>query len=405
MATLKLVILKHKPQKDGSYKIRIAVSHKQKTAYISTSCVVDSLNQFSNGRVVRRQDASCMNAKLRLLLDKYQERLDALHNIGALACKQIKDQIGKVVEEPITIDYIARLYTQEQSASYGAFIERVRAHFSDFTKGDMLLVNITPKIIQMFSDFLHKSLSPATVGIEMRTLKTLINRAVKLRLVSYDIHPFCDYKIPAAPIKKSDIPVSDMQKILHYAPTEKGQILARDIFLLSFYLGGMNLIDMMSCDFSADTIEYVRQKTAGRSLTPVTITLPLIPQARGIIVKYGLKNGLLCFDYSYSYKNFARYIRLNIEKMKGKLSIPNLMFYSARKSFAQYAMELGIPDNVIDYCLGHSDTKRGVIRYYNAVRTKQAAIALSRVADYIEHPEEYAEAIEMNMNVMVMRLD
>ena len=35
-------------------------------------------------------------------------------------------------------------------------------------------------------------------------------------------------------------------------------------------------------------------------------------------------------------------------------------------------MEIGVGESVIDYCLGHSDSKRGIIRYYTKVRARMA---------------------------------
>ena len=80
------------------------------------------------------------------------------------------------------------------------------------------------------------------------------------------------------------------------------------------------------------------------------------------------------------------------------------MFYSARKTFAQFASELGIPDSVINYCLGHSDQNRGVIRYYTKVRERQAEIAINRVIDYVENPEKYKEFLEMKADIMMMKM-
>ena len=56
--------------------------------------------------------------------------------------------------------------------------------------------------------------------------------------------------------------------------------------------------------------------------------------------------------------------------------------YSARKTFAQLAEDLGINEGVFDYILGHSDTRRGVIRCYTRVKECSAAEALRKVAAY-----------------------
>ena len=93
MATLKLTIFKAKVLKDGRHKIRVAVCHKQETCYIITRFIIDNLSQFKNGQVVKRPDAAMINTKLRNLLNKYQERLDKIDNLGIYSCTQLKDFI------------------------------------------------------------------------------------------------------------------------------------------------------------------------------------------------------------------------------------------------------------------------------------------------------------------------
>ena len=80
---------------------------------------------------------------------------------------------------------------------------------------------------------------------------------------------------------------------------------------------------------------------------------------------------MLDLGYSYTYSNLQKYINLCMRELKDRLGIKQtLCFYSARKTFAQFASELGIPDGVIDYCLGHSDKSKGIIRFYTKVKQK-----------------------------------
>ena len=114
--------------------------------------------------------------------------------------------------------------------------------------------------------------------------------------------------------------------------------------------------------------------------------------------------GLLDFGYKFSYENFIRYITRLLRRLAKELGITEkVVYYSARKSFAQYASEIGIPDGIIDYCLGHSDKSKGVIRYYTKVRQKQADMAIARVIDYVNNPEKYKEYIELRSDIMLMR--
>ena len=60
-------------------------------------------------------------------------------------------------------------------------------------------------------------------------------------------------------------------------------------------------------------------------------------------------------------------------------------------------------DSVINYCLGHSDRSKGVIRYYTKIRSRQASICIKRVCDYVIRPELYKDFVELrSMSLMNM---
>jgi intergrase/recombinase len=73
--------------------------------------------------------------------------------------------------------------------------------------------------------------------------------------------------------------------------------------------------------------------------------------------------------------------------LRQELGIPNLIFYSARKSFSQHAFELGISTQVIDYILGHSLRARGVIYHYVSVKPEMATEAIRKVIDNLNKKE------------------
>ena len=242
----------------------------------------------------------------------------------------------------------------------------------------------------------------------MSRTRTIINRAIKQQLVKYDVSPFAYYSIKAAPVREVDLNIENFIKIMNYEPERRRYIVAKDLFMLSFYLCGMNLADLMSVDFKSNRkqVVYVRKKAANLKQSDQRIIIPIPEPAKAIITKWMNKNtGRLDFGYKFSYSNFSRYLSRSLEILAKEAKVSQkLVYYSARKSFAQYASELGIPDSVIDYCLGHSDKSRGVIRYYTKVKEKQAEIAVNRVIDYIEHPERYKEFLEMRADIMMMRI-
>lgn len=410
MATLSLTIFKAKALKDGRHKIRIALRHKHETTYIVTRFII-SENQFKNGQVVKHPEASAINRKLRNILDDLQEKLDSIKHLELYSCRQIKEIIStdNLSDEQTFssacsnfVDYLK----SEGRDSYALSIERVGRYFRDFARGDILLSDLTPSLVQNFAAFIRKrKVTETTVNTMLAQMKSVINRAIREWNISYDIHPFVTTRISAAPIRKLDLTVQSFNKIRESSPEKRKLIMARDLFGLSFYLGGMNLIDIMQTDFRKDVLEYSRSKTKGRMQSDSVITFTIPSQAREIICRWmDKRTGKLDFGYKFTYHNFSQYVTYSLGDLAEELNIDErVTFYSARKSFAQYASEIGIPDGIIDYCLGHSDKSKGVIRYYTKVRQKQADMAISRVIDYVNNPEKYKEYIELRSDIMMMR--
>lgn len=414
MATLKLTLLKSKVLRDGRHKIRVAVCHKEETSYIITRFIVDSEAQFKNGQVVKRPDAAVLNKKLRNLLNEYQEKLDAIKHPNLYDCKQLREILvnGMREEESATFQAVSLEYVKELeeagSIGYSKMIERNNRYFSEFVKGNILLADITPELIEGYSRFLRikKGIGDTTNSMLMRQTKTIINKGIKRRIVKYEVHPFINFKIPSSPTREIDISLESFNKIRMAQPTEKKFRVAHDLFCLSFYLGGINLVDLLSIDFrNIEVLEYVRKKTRTTTQGKNTISFTIPGAAKEIIKKWINRNtGKLDFGYKFSYPNFSRYLTRSLASLAKRLGITEkVVYYSARKSFAQYASEIGIPDGIIDYCLGHSDKSKGIIRYYTKVRQKQADMAITRVIDYVNNPAKYQEYIELRSDIMMMR--
>lgn len=412
MATLKLTIFKAKVLKDGRHKIRVALCHKHETSYIITRFIIDSEAQFKNGQVVKRPDAAVLNKKLRNLLNEYQEKLDAIKHPNLYDCSQLREILvnGMREEESATFQAVSLEYVKELeeagSIGYSKMIERNNRYFSEFVKGNILLADITPELIEGYSRFLRikKGIGDTTNSMLMRQTKTIINKGIKRRIVKYEIHPFINFKIPSSPAREIDISLESFNKIRMAQPTEKKFRVAHDLFCLSFYLGGINLVDLLSIDFrNIEVLEYVRKKTRTTTQGKNTISFTIPGAAKEIIKKWINRNtGKLDFGYKFSYPNFSRYLTRSLASLAKRLGITEkVVYYSARKSFAQYASEIGIPDGIIDYCLGHSDKSKGIIRYYTKVRQKQADMAITRVIDYVNNPAKYQDCIELKQNVMM----
>lgn len=408
MATLSFTVLSAKPTADGKFPIFLRINVGSEKQYIRTKYVLDDCCQWYKGQVVARADAAQMNRRLKYELKRYKERMEDIEGHEVYPARQLKavlEQMDKVVPNTTTFNdfYRRRIegIRQEGRASYAKMMDDTLRLFEK-AEGTVPMCIMNHITVEHFDRWLRQH-GHTDGGRQLRLchIKARVNDAIKLGLIHCTVHPFAYTKLPSPKPREMDISPENVRRIIQADVSSSRRLtLARDMFLLSFYLGGINFADLIRADFSGSTICYVRQKVAGNGGHEVKLTIQ--PEASAIINKYIGKNGRLKFDYKYSDVNLQRYINQCLKLLASELGIHGCVsFYSARKSFAQMAAELGISDAVIDYCLGHSDRNRGTIRFYTKVRQKQADIAVRRVIDYALNPSQFQEYIELRMQVMM----
>ena len=118
MANFSIVIVPTKKLSNGRHRIRIAVAHHSKTRYISTQFILESATQLKNGRVVRHENATNMNACLRKLINEYEEIVTSISYLPAISCTEL-------------IHIIA--YEQKKK---GITFQTVAKEYMDFMKGE-----------------------------------------------------------------------------------------------------------------------------------------------------------------------------------------------------------------------------------------------------------------------------
>lgn len=397
MATIKLAVLKHTKSKDGSFKIRISIGHKSETHYIITRYKVNSLANFINGVVVNQPDANYINIKLRALLNDYDQRLDMIPNLGDLSCQQLRDMLKDMRPQTqnttllsVANEYIKQL-REEKRTTYAHLIEYHVKKFLNYTRGDIALQNITTITIDGYSHLLRSNgASPAYESICLMNIRTLVNRAIKLRLVSYDVHPFSYWRQQNGEPKELDISVENLRQLISYPFKPKKTRRAIDFFALSYYLGGMNLIDLINYDFrgcqDSLILNYQRRKTANKKRGNKTIEFSIQPEALPIIEKYmNPKTGHIAEVSDSKYNTFLGLQNRAIKRAAEKLGInQRISFYSARKSFVQHGFDLGIPLETLEYCVGQSmKTNRPIFNYVKIMR-QHADVAIRQILDNLK---------------------
>lgn len=391
MTTLKTAVVPAKQLKSGKHKIRIAVGHKKQTRYLVTRFVIDDLSQFRDGQVVNDLEAPAINSKLRNLLNEYQDALDKI-NTDAYTCGQIVEYLSRFKRTSSTFNSVAKEMISEMKEEgrkgTAGLYELTLRYFNECTYGKIMLDMIVPKTIKDFDLFLNKEkgLNATTRGIHMAHVKAIINSAIRDKIVSYETHPFEYYVKPAPEVRELDISVEEFKKIRDSDFPEKSLRVARDVFLLSYYLGGINLIDLMNINFkNATTIEYVREKSKNTKRGEKKISLSIPLEAQPIIKTWIGRNGKLNFGYKFSYGNFRNYVTKELQRLADRLELnKHVVYYSARKSLVQHGFELGIPLEVLEYCIGQSVKKNRPIFNYVKIMRKHADEAIRKILDSLK---------------------
>lgn len=393
MATIKLAVLKHTKSKDGSYKIRISIGHRSETHYIVTPYSVNALSEFDNGIVVRVPNAHEINIKLRNLLNDYEERLERIDSPEDYTCKELRDLLKsmRTHSSKSTFKQVSEQYQKELiedgRGSYAGMLQNSLRLFFEFTGGDVFLSEISTITISEFERWLkRKGVSQTYISMTLSMTRTIVNRAIRMQLVTYIVHPFTYWKRPADPERELDISVEDVRAIRDAQPRLKKQRIARDIFMLSYYLGGINLIDLLEIDFrGVSVLEYTRHKSRNMKLSDKRISFTLQPEAKELISKWMNRNtGRLDFGYKFSYKNFLAYVTRSIKSLAKDIDIQDyrkVCYYTARKSFVQHGFDLGISLEVLEYCIGQSVKNNRPIFNYLKIMRKHADVAFRQILD------------------------
>lgn len=392
MAKFRIVVLPAKKLIGGKHKLRIAVSHNSDTRYISTQYEIDDERKLSEGQVVGMGNSGYINNQLRKLLIQYQETLDQIDDIDMYTCAQlikilkIKNGIKHKTFEEVYSEYTTRLDIEGKEKTKATY-KAAKDHFEAYFKSkEIMLEIIQPVDIMKFSNSLYKDgLSDATVKLYMSLIKVLIDFSKRMKYVSYDVDPYEFYKMPSYEPRDLAISINDVRSLVAFSSNEFSLQIMRDVWLLSFFLGGMNLIDILKLNYNkTSTVKFERSKTANRKKDYKFTVFDIQPEAQEIINRYKNKNGKLIFGKYKSRREIFDLFGKHKDELASQCGITKrFVFLSARKTFFQIGFENGENPDVLDYCSGHAVSKRMAMNYI-VIRPEMASECMRRIYDKIK---------------------
>lgn len=189
---------------------------------------------------------------------------------------------------------------------------------------------------------------------------------------------FTRYKIGSPPpTKKRNFDVDQVLAMRNVTvPADSRIELARDLFMLSFYLCGTNAVDLYHANDSyirGGRFEYKRSKTQSRRQDEAFIRIKIIDEAKPLIEKY---LGELNTRYAaYDYLDYALY--KSMKGLRELVDLPELTLYWGRHTFGTLARNecrMAVDDiaealNHIDN--GHSTTDIYLAKDWSTIRTQK----------------------------------
>lgn len=392
MTTFSIVIVPTKRLANGKHRIRIAVAHRSQTRYVATPFILDSASQLRKGQVVRHENAAQINLCLQRIINEYILILSSIRYAEQLTCTELihfiqQEERKKYLTFSIVAEeFLSTLKSEARLKSYKLYQTTI-SHFHCFMEKEQNLPfeQIKPVHIHRYREFLeNRSLSDTTIRIYLTLIKVIINYAIKMDYVHFKVHPFAACILPPSKIRKLDLTANELKSLRDVHLTDKNLLIVRDLFMLTYYLGGINLKDLLDYHFEKNVtiLSYVRHKTYRSRHGENEIVFSIQPEAQKIIDKYKSDTGFLKFGKYEGYAKVYSLIYRYLERVAQEAGITSpISYYSARKSFAQHGYNIGIQIETIEYCIGHSMKSNRPICNYVRIMQSHADVAMRRIFD------------------------
>ena len=394
MASVDLYLDLRRGKKDGTYPLKIKVRH-QGNILVSTGIDVNVLDW--DGRKIKNGDDryKIKNAKLDGIMakvEKYILSLEMSDEIQKMSDGKLRECLREVISDKpkkvkVFADYLEEFADTKTKKStkecYIGTLQKIREYDPQCTFEDM-----NRKWLDMFNkEMVESGLKTNTRGIHFRNIRAVFNYAIDNGYTSS--YPFRKFRIEKEQTRKRSLDVRELVALRDF-PCEMRQEKYRDIFMLMFYLIGINAVDLFGCkSLEGGRIEYKRAKT-GR-----LYSIKVEPEAMEIIRKYRGKGHLLCVldDYK-NYKDFLHRMNENLRNIGpfkrsgrgGKLTryplFPEISSYWSRHTWATIAASLDIPKETISAALGH-EIGSSVTSIYIDFDRRKVDEANRMVIDYV----------------------
>ncbi|RFP67120.1 site-specific integrase [Hymenobacter lapidiphilus] len=397
-ATVSVFYKTGKTLADGSHPFQIRITKDRKQIYRSTGLSLHPKYWNSEKQKVRRSYPLDLHEKLLVDLQKWQDKYslaadslsgaDEVHDASAVLAEANRERqaLRRVKLLAFTDELMSGMEAAGQIGNAGTYKDLrnqlTKFVLQEYGTSDVPFDRVTVRFCTKWENVLRSTgMKETTLSFRFRTLRAVLNKAIAGGFMKPDTYPFARNaaEIHKFSIGKFDVSTTKraisreaIRRLESFVPQTERQRLAKDVFLFSFYCGGINFVDLAQLRWrslqvgedGSQRLRYERQKTGGK------FSIKLLAPVEAIVncyrpTTYRNPESYLFPILDADFHQKPTQIRNRLHKILGQVNhdlkelgpqvgidIP-LTTYVARHSFATSLKMGGVTTGMISEAMGH----------------------------------------------------
>ncbi|WP_303067282.1 site-specific integrase [Alistipes indistinctus] len=374
--TVAVVLDKYKPKRNGLYPVRIRVTYRRQRQYYPTGKDL-TLEQWERIPLTRNRDLKTIRESIANSFDIVRQNVDELATLAGFSFEALNTRLKSGATDTINTAFRAKIADLNEQNRVGNAIvyNNVLKGLERFAGDKIRFDVVTVEWVKKYEKFLHsEDKTTSTIGIHLRTLRTILNEARRSGIIKESQYPFGRgrYEIQAGEGRKLALTLDQIGKIARYEDGSDATAKYRDYWMFLYLCNGINMADFVKLkygDIVNGELCFVRQKTERTTRTRKEIHVIVSEPMQKIIDRRGnvpepdnyIFPVLTGNETALEQKRKTQYLTRAINKrmtMIGKaLGIDHISTYTARHSFATVLKRSGANIAYISESLGHQDLK------------------------------------------------
>lgn len=378
MATFKATIFKNRKREDNTWNVVIRFTHARQVRYISTTMYVTKKDLTSSLKIKNQQILDRCDDLIRIYRNKISKLNLELNDIQIdTIIKYLKSK-----DEKTGIDFVAfaRKWCASHTEIKGVknYTTALNSFCRFFGREHITCDEITVKKMREYEDYLSdkkraQSLYPTSIMRLFNEARDYYNDEdndiIRIK------QSLSRYKPRQQNVAEKRALSADEIKTIFSLPYSGIKVrglncrrdLAKDCFMLSFCLMGMNSADLFNADeYDGEYITYCRTKTKDRRSDKAKMMVRIHPIIKPLVDKYKGKDRVFNFSERFStMADFNKALNKGLKEIGAEIGIERLQFYAARHSMATIAVnDVRISKYIVNEMLCHVDPSLRVTDLY-----------------------------------------